>query len=437
MNRAILRIAIPNIISNITVPIMGIVSTAIAGHLEGNTALLIGELAIGVSIFNLIYWSSSFIRMGTSGLTAQAFGRGDFHETSRMLIRALSIAFAMGLVIIIFRNPVASATVGLMNGGDIALEYTRTRIWAIPAGIMLFAFHGWFNGMQNAIIPMSVAIFINALHVALSFLFANRYDMGVVGIAMASVVSQWVGVAISLVLLAVRYGRTLILRGLGRIFGLAELRELLVVNRDIIIRTACNVTVHFTFTAFSARMGDANILAMNALLFEFFILSAYMTDGFAYAAEALTGRFVGAKDRTSLVSCVQKCLRWSIFIGIGFVAVYLIGWRSILDMFMADGESHAAILNMAADYIWWIILIPIISAVPFMIDGVMVGATITNIMRNSMLWSTAAYFATYYALLPLVGNNALWCAFTLHIIVRGAYQYFKTDRLTAIYNRAQ
>ncbi len=436
MNKAILRIAVPNIISNITVPLMGIVSTAIAGHLEGNTALLIGELAIGASIFNLIYWSSSFIRMGTSGLTAQAFGRGDFHETSRMLIRALTIAAAMGVLILIFQNPISRVTVGWMNGGDIALEYTKTRIWAIPAGIMLFAFHGWFNGMQNAIIPMSVAIFINTLHVALSFIFAYNYNMGVVGIAMASVVSQWLGVAISLSLLFIRYGKTLILHGLGRIFGLSELRELFEVNRDIIIRTACNVTVYSTFTAFSARMGSENILAVNALLLELFTLFAYMTDGFAYAAEALTGRFVGARDRVSLRSCVNKCLRWSLLIGVGFVAVYLVGWRSILDMFMAQGESHTAVISLAGDYIWWIIVVPIIGAMPFMIDGVMVGATITDTMRNSMLLSTVAYFGTYYALLPAIGNHALWAAFTLHIIVRGAYQYIRTNRLEAIYNKA-
>lgn len=436
MNKAILKIAIPNIVSNITVPLMGIISTAIAGHLHGNPAVLIGELAIGVSIFNLIYWSSSFIRMGTSGLTAQAYGREDFHETSRMLIRALSIALFMGVVILIFQNPISEITVGLMNGGEIALEYTKTRIWAIPAGIMLFAFHGWFNGMQNAIIPMAVAIFINTLHVVLSLIFTSSYNMGIEGIAVASIISQWIGVILSLILLFIRYGNTLKLKGLGNIFVLSELKELFAVNRDIIIRTACNVAVYFTFTAFSARMGDKNILAVNALLLELFTLFAYMTDGFAYAAEALTGRFVGAKDRPSLVSCVQKCLKWSLFIGIGFVAVYLIWWPNILDMFMAQGTSHAEVITLAKEYIWWIIIIPVIGAMPFMLDGVMVGATITDTMRNSMLLSTVAYFGTYYALQPIIGNNALWAAFTLHIIVRGTYQYVKTNRLNIIYNKA-
>lgn len=437
MNKAILRIAIPNIISNITVPLMGIVSTAIAGHLEGNSALLIGELAIGASIFNLIYWSSSFIRMGTSGLTAQAYGRGDFQETSNMLIRAMAISLFMGIMILIFQNPISRVTVGLMNGGDIALEYTKTRIWAIPAGIMLFAFHGWFNGMQNAIIPMGVAIFINTLHVVLSLIFANKYGMGVTGIAMASVVSQWIGVMISVILLVVRYGKTLIFKNVSNIFASSALKELFSVNSDIIVRTACNVVVYFTFTAFSARMGDKNILAVNALLLELFTLFAYMTDGFAYSAEALTGRFVGAKDRASLVSCVQKCLKWSLIIGVAFVGLYLVWWKDILDMFMAEGESHAQVMAIASQYIWWVIIIPIIGAMPFMLDGVMVGATITDIMRNSMLWSTAVYFATFYGLQPVIGNNALWAAFTLHIIVRGTYQYFKTNRLEAIYNKTR
>lgn len=353
-----------------------------------------------------------------------------------MLIRALSIALFMGVVILIFQNPISEITVGLMNGGEIALEYTKTRIWAIPAGIMLFAFHGWFNGMQNAIIPMAVAIFINTLHVVLSLIFTSSYNMGIEGIAVASIISQWIGVILSLILLFIRYGNTLKLKGLGNIFVLSELKELFAVNRDIIIRTACNVAVYFTFTAFSARMGDKNILAVNALLLELFTLFAYMTDGFAYAAEALTGRFVGAKDRPSLVSCVQKCLKWSLFIGIGFVAVYLIWWPNILDMFMAQGTSHAEVITLAKEYIWWIIIIPVIGAMPFMLDGVMVGATITDTMRNSMLLSTVAYFGTYYALQPIIGNNALWAAFTLHIIVRGTYQYVKTNRLNIIYNKA-
>lgn len=437
MNKAILRIAIPNIISNITVPIMGIVSTAIAGHLEGNTALLIGELAIGVSIFNLIYWSSSFIRMGTSGLTAQAYGRQDFKETSRMLIRSMTISLLMGVLILIFQNPIAHTSVALMNGGEIALAYTKVRMWAIPAGIMLFAFHGWFNGMQNAIIPMGVAIFINTLHVVLSLIFANSCGMGVVGIATASVISQWIGVIISVVMLFVRYGKTLHFRGVGNIFALSQLKELFTVNLDIIIRTICNVIVYFTFTAFSARMGDKNILAVNALLLELFTLFAFMTDGFAYAAEALTGRFVGAKDRTSLVSCVRKCLKWSLFIGIGFVGMYLIWWSDLLDMFMAEGDSRYAVMALADSYVWWLIIIPIIGSMPFMLDGVLVGATITDTMRNSMLLSTAAYLAIYYGLLPYIGNHALWAAFTFHIVVRGSYLYIRTNRLEAVYNKTK
>lgn len=436
MNKVILKIALPNIISNITVPLMGIISTAIAGHLGGDSAVMIGELAIGASIFNFIYWSSSFIRMGTSGLTAQAFGRGDFSETSRMLIRAMLIAVTMGVLILIFRKPIAHGTVALMNGGEIALEYIHARIWAIPAGIMLFAFHGWYNGMQNAVIPMSIAIFVNTLHVVLSLYLAFNLDYGVTGIAYASVISQWIGVFLSVVLLFIFYGKTLCLKGLEHVFDLAQLKELFAVNRDIIIRTACNVVVYFSFTAFSAHMEDKNILAVNALLMELFTLFAYMTDGFAYAAEALVGRFVGAKDRESLIKCIGKCMRWSLVISAIFVFSYLIGWREILGWFMVDQTSRAEVIALAEGYIGWIILIPLIGSLPFMLDGVMVGTTLTGIMRNSMLVSTVLYFGSYFALVPLIGNNAIWFAFTFHIIVRGVFQYIMTHRMQDIYNRA-
>ncbi|MFI3285823.1 MAG: MATE family efflux transporter [Rikenellaceae bacterium] len=436
MNREILRIAFPNIVSNITVPLMGIVSTAIAGHIGSDSALMIGELAIGASIFNFIYWNCSFVRMGTSGLTAQAFGRGDFSETTRMLIRALSVALLLGIFVILFRVPVAEGAVRLMNGNDIAMEYVEARLWAVPACVLLFGFHGWFTGMQNAIIPMVTAIFVNLLHILASYYLSFNCDMGILGIAYASVIAQWVGVVLAVFLLIVRYGKVLVIRGLEGVYAWAPLREFFGVNSDIIVRSFCNVCVYSFFTASSARMGDKNLLAVNTLLLELFTLFSYMTDGFAYAAEALTGRFVGAKDQKSLIRCIAFCIRWSLLIALLFVAIYVLGWRSILSLFMSEGDSGRVVLELAGHYIGWIIAVPLACALPFLFDGIMVGATLTHVMRNSMIAATVGFFAIYFSLYPLMENNALWFAFVLFIVMRGGFQYLFTHGLKDIYKKA-
>ena len=202
MNREILRIALPNIVSNITVPLMGIVSTAIAGHWGSDTAATIGALAIGVSIFNFIYWNCSFVRMGTSGLTAQAFGAGNFRECTNMQVRALLVAGGMGLLMLLLQYPLGELALWGLNGNDMTREYFYARIWAVPAGILLFGFNGWFTGMQNALIPMFTAITVNVVHVLCSLWFAFGLDMGIVGIAYASVIAQWTGVGLSLLLLS-------------------------------------------------------------------------------------------------------------------------------------------------------------------------------------------------------------------------------------------
>ncbi len=436
MNREIIRIALPNIISNITVPLMGVVSTAIAGHIGNDSAMMIGELAIGASIFNFIYWNCSFVRMGTSGLTAQAFGRGDYHETTRMLLRALSIALLLGAMITLFRGPVTRGAVALMNGDAVATEYVAARIWAVPACVILFAFHGWFTGMQNAIIPMSVAVFVNMSHILLSYYMAMVCNMGIIGIAYASVIAQWSGVVLATSLLFIRYGKNLIFRGLKGVYAWAPLKEFFGVNRDIIIRSFCNVCVYSFFTASSARMGDKNLLAVNTLLMELFTMFSYMTDGFAYAAEALTGRFVGARDRKSLERCIYLCIRWSLIIAIIFVALYVVAWQPILGLFMSEGESGSAVIELAGRYIGWIIAVPIACALPFLFDGIMVGATLTHVMRNSMIVSAIGFFVIYFSLHPFMGNDALWLAFLLFIVMRGGFQFLMTHRLRDIFDKA-
>ena len=436
MNREILRIALPNIISNITVPIMGIVSTMIAGHL-GDSVTTIGALAIGVSIFNFIYWNCSFIRMGTSGITAQAFGAGDNHTTTLMLARAVVVSVAVGFTMLLFQKPLGLAALKIMNGGEMVADYFFARIWAVPAGVLLFGLNGWLTGMQNAVIPMIVAIIVNIIHIACSLWFAFPLGMGIVGIAYASVVAQWTGVAITAAITWWHYGNRLERITWREVMDMQAMRAFFVINRDIIIRTLCICAAYTFFTAASARMDDATILAVNTILLELFTLFSYMNDGFAYAAEALTGRFIGARDGRSLRECVKKCMVWCMVVGVAYVALYVGWWRELLGLFVEDGANAEQIIEYAGQYIGWIIIIPLAASLPFMMDGIMVGATQSRIMRNSMVLATAAYFLLFYSLEPVIGNNALWLAFTSYMFLRGVFQYFMSHRLQTIYAQAE
>ena len=436
MNREILRIALPNIISNITVPIMGIVSTMIAGHL-GDSVTTIGALAIGVSIFNFIYWNCSFIRMGTSGITAQAFGAGDNHTTTLMLARAVVVSVAVGFTMLLFQKPLGLVALKIMNGGEMVADYFFARIWAVPAGVLLFGLNGWLTGMQNAVIPMIVAIIVNIIHIACSLWFAFPLGMGIVGIAYASVVAQWTGVAITAAITWWHYGNRLERITWREVMDMQAMRAFFVINRDIIIRTLCICAAYTFFTAASARMDDPTILAVNTILLELFTLFSYMNDGFAYAAEALTGRFIGARDGRSLRECVKKCMVWCMVVGVAYVALYVGWWRELLGLFVEDGANAEQIIEYAGRYIGWIIIIPLAASLPFMMDGIMVGATQSRIMRNSMLLATAAYFLLFYSLEPVIGNNALWLAFTSYMFLRGVFQYFMSHRLQTIYAQAE
>ncbi len=436
MNREILRIALPNIVSNITVPLMGIVSTAIAGHWGADSAATIGALAIGVSIFNFIYWNCSFVRMGTSGLTAQAFGAGDFRECTNMLARALVVAGIMGVLMIALQYPIGELALWAMNGSQMTRDYFYARIWAVPAGIVLFGFNGWFTGMQNAIIPMFTAITVNVVHILCSLWFAFGLNMGIVGIAYASVIAQYMGVGLSVVLLVVKYRHLLTGIDWHEVLDIKPLKTFFVINRDIILRTFCIVAVYTFFTGASARMEDPALLAVNTLLLQLFTLFSYMNDGFAYSAEALTGRFIGARDLSSLRDCLRRCILWGTAVSVVFVGIYLLSWRELVGVFVDDNAPNAsAIIALAGRYIGWIIVIPIASAMPFIMDGIMVGATETRVMRNSMFWATAAYFSIYYLCSPLIGNDALWLAFTLYMFLRGVLQYFMTHGLKTIYRK--
>ena len=418
---------------------MGLVSTGIVGNCKDGGVSAIGDLALGVSIFNFIYWNCSFIRMATSGLTAQAYGKGDFYETTAMLVRAVIISLTLSILVLIFQKPLGELSLWLMDGNEIVAEYFFARIWAVPAGILLFGLYGWFVGMQNGVIPMVISILVNSLHIVFGLWFVNSFNMGITGIAYASVVSQWIGLALAITLIIIFFRKTIRPVVLSKVLDLASMKRFFKVNGDIIVRTFCNVGVYTFFTAASAKMGDSAILAVNTTLMQLLMLFSYMNDGFAYAAEAMTGRFIGAKDLVSLKKCLRYCVIWTFATAIIAIAGYLAGWEWLFSFFLRDSspEELATALAVAERYIGWIVVIPLFAALPFMLDGVYAGATLTRAMRNSMAVATIIFFGLYYALLPLIGNDALWLAFLAYIISRLVLQYFMADRLRDIYRQIE
>ena len=426
INREILRLAIPNMISNVIIPMQGMVDTAIAGYIGDDVN--IAALSIGTTIFSFIYWNCAFLRMGTSGITAQAFGARRKDECTNMLLRSIWLAFLIAFLLVVFQKPVGNFFLHVMQGSHrvqaLAAEYLFVRIWAAPAAIMLFALQGWFIGMQDAKTPMVISLLTVIINVVFSLFFAIHLNMGIAGIAWGSVVAQYCGLAISCIPLLTKYRQYIRHLSIKDSLQLKPIILYLNVNKDIFLRTAFVVIVYTFFTAASARYGDT-ILATNALLMQLFTLFSYLCDGFAYAGESLSGRFVGEKNAFLLKRFIGKLIFWAVVIGLFFVIVYVIAWKEILMIFSPSDE----ILNTARNHIGWIMTIPLAACIPFMIDGIMIGATKTKLLRNTVFVATALFFAFYFVLSPFIGNDALWIAFLVFLLSRGILLYFCTNRL--------
>ena len=425
-DREILRLALPNIVSNITIPLLGMADTAIAGRIGDDAN--IAALSVGTTIFSMIYWNCAFLRMGTGGITAQAYGAGRPGECANMLARSVWVAAALALLLLAFQRPIGHASLALMQAGDrvsaLAADYFFARVWAAPASILLFSLQGWLIGMQDARTPMFIAILSNVVNVVFSLWFALALGWGIAGVAWGTVVAQYTGLLVALVFLWVKYRGYLRLIDLRTSFSPAPLVHFLTVNRDIFLRTLCVVTAYTFFTAASARFGDT-ILATNAVLMQLFTLFSYLSDGFAYAGEALSGRFVGERNAEALRRFMGRLMGWALVIALVFVGAYALCWRQILALF----SPSSAIIATAGRYIVWIIAVPLVGAVPFMIDGIMIGATRTHILRNTVFYALAAYLAVFYALAPWIGNDALWIAFLTFLFARGFFLYVYSGRL--------
>jgi len=420
MNKKILNLAIPNIISNITVPLLGMADLAIVGHL--NSEVYVGAIALGSMIFNLIYWTFGFLRMGSSGLTAQYLGAKNFSEIMAVLIRGLTVATIISASILLLQIPIAKVVFYFIDGSSqvemLAQKYFYIRIWAAPATISMYVLTGWFIGMQNSKIPMIIAIIVNILNVILDALFVYVFNLELNGVAWGTLISQYLGLILAFIFLYKKYKYIFIHINKNIIFKGKELYKFFRINRDIFIRTLSLLTVFTFFTSKSASVND-NILAVNTLLLQFLFLFSFLIDGFAYAAEALTGMFYGAMQYDKLKTVINRIFIWGSAISVVFTLLYIYFYKILFNILTSQKE----LILIAENYIYWIILIPIISVASFIWDGVFIGLTETKYMRNSMLLSVfIVFFPTWYFLDDIYNNNALWLAFILFFLSRGISQ---------------
>ncbi|MDY5969252.1 MAG: MATE family efflux transporter [Bacteroidales bacterium] len=428
MNKRILSLALPNIVTNITVPLLGMVDMAIVGHLS---AAHIAAIAIGSGIFNLIYWNFGFLRMGTSGFTAQAYGAKDFGEAVRILVRAAFLALAIALGLLALQWPVAQFSKMIFHGSDtvmgLAFTYFYIRIWAAPATLGLYSMKGWFIGMQNSHLPMWIAIILNLVNIAASLVFVVVLKWGMAGVALGTVAAQYSGLALAIFFAKKHYGRLI-----GRHWNVKEslqwndMRRFFQVNGDIFLRTVCLAAVFTFITAASGRISD-QVLAINALLLQFFTLFSYFMDGFAYAGESLTGRYVGARDSHNLRSCIRLLLLWGLAVTLLFTGLYALWGEPFLLLFSNDAE----VISGTQNYLFWTLVVPICGFAAFLFDGIFVGATASREMRNVMFAATAAFVGVYFGLKAVllsspadqrVWNNILWVAFLTYLSLRGILQ---------------
>ena len=443
MNKRILGLAFPNIITNITVPLLGMVDMAIVGHLSSSH---IGAITIGTSIFNLIYWNFGFLRMGTSGFTAQAFGAQRWDEAVKTLVRACAIALAIALLLIGLQWPISRLALVIFEGSDevmrLALTYFFVRIWAAPATLGLYAVKGWFIGMQDSKTPMWIAIALNCVNILCSLLFVLVLHWDIAGVALGTVIAQYSGLAMGILFLrkkwraesgkwkaecpqlsSFHFNRS----SLSGALHWEDMRRFFKVNGDIFLRTVCLSAVFTFITAASGRIGD-EVLAIDALLLQFFTLFSYIMDGFAYAGESLVGRYIGAREKRNLRSAVRLLILWGLILTAAFMLLYALFSQQFLHIFTSDSMLIAA----AGDYIGWVLAIPLCGFAAFLLDGIFIGATASRTMRNAMFAATAAFFILYFGLKALASsqwsldthtwNNILWTAFMAFLILRGLLQ---------------
>ncbi len=406
----------PIILANVTVPLLGAVDTAVVGHLP--EPYYIGAVAIGAMLFNYIYHLFNCLRMGTTGPTAQARGAGDHAEVRAMIARALLLAGVLGSVIVALQLPIIAFAFWIIKASaqveQYAREYFLIRVWSMPAVLGSYAIIGWFYGLRNVRTPLVIQVFVNCLNIVLALLFVFEFKWGVPGVAAASLIAEYAGLLIGL------YCVWRTLRELpddgkrARLLDPTQLRRMVSINGDIVLRTVCVVSVLGFFMAKSAELGDVQ-LAANQVLHHFLVFTSFALDGVAHAAEAILGESVGRRDRAAFLHDRRVVFLWSGVVGLINILIYAVAGHAIIALMTSIPEVRAA----AASYLWWPVLMPLASVWAYTYDGVYLAATRTRIMRNTVIASFAIFLILLYTLMPLIGNAGLWIAVAGFLVGRG------------------
>ena len=416
MNKRILQLAVPSIISNITVPLLGLVDVAIVGHI--GDAAYIGAIAVGSMLFNVIYWLFGFLRMGTSGMTSQALGRRDLAEVLRLLVRSLSIGVGIGVLFFVLQKWLIGCGLWAMSPEadvvELARRYCYVCIWGAPAVLGLYGFTGWFIGMQNTRIPMMVSLTQNVVNIVASLLLVFVCGMTVEGVALGTVIAQWWGFLMACLFYRFYYRRLSKYDYRRHLFAAEPLKQFFSLNKDIFLRTLCLVAVNLFFTAAGSRESTI-VLAVNTLLMTLFTIFSYFMDGFAYAAEALSGKYYGARNMGAFREVVRSTMGFGAVVAVGFTLLYIVGGENFLSLLTSDKQVIAA----SGEYFWWAVLIPLSGMSAFVFDGIFVGITQSKSMLCSTTVASASFFGLFFGLHPFLGNHALWLAFILYLLLRG------------------
>lgn len=424
--KQVFKLALPSIISNITVPLLGIIDLTIVGHM--GDVIYIGAIAIGTMIFNVLYWLFGFLRMGTSGMTSQALGRRDLTEAMRLLVRSLTISTAIAATFIVFQLPIRWMALSIMQPTEQIAEqaaiYFSICIWGAPAMLGLYGLTGWFIGMQNTRIPMLVSIFQNIVNIVASVTFVFGFGMKIQGVALGTLTAQWTGFLLALYCWKRYYGRLAEYNWKDDLFKRSTMARFFAVNRDIFIRTLFLVGVNFFFISAGSRQG-AIILSVNTLLMTLFTLFSYVMDGFAYAGEALSGKYYSAANKLAFDRVYNSLFAWGAIMAVVFTLVYAVGGNGFLMLL----TNEAVVVQSAEAYFWWAVMIPIVSVSAFVYDGIFIGLTATRGMLVSSVVSALVFFGLYLALQSYWGNHALWLAFIVYLGLRGGIQWFLYRRM--------
>ena len=416
LDKEILRLAAPAIINNITVPLLGLSDTAIAGHL--GDARYIGAMSVGAMMLNVVFWLAGFLRMGTTGLTAQSLGSGDKDGCREVLRKSLKLALGISLIVLVFQRPMLHLLLRLIAPEpEIAASaslYFNILVWGVPAQLTIMAVSGWFIGLQTTTVPMAIAIAVNLVNIALSLLLVFAFRLGFEGIAIGTLAANWLGAAGAVILARRRFRRLELNVSTGKRDGI-RWRDLFSVNGNLFIRSACIMAVTLTVTSVGARLGSMT-LAANAIIMQFFIFFSYFMDGFAFSGEALAGRYSGAGEGRMVVRVMKRLAVWGAVMAVFFFSIYYFGTEGIARL-LTDEED---VVRNVMKYRVWILLLPPVTVTAFIFDGIFVGLTRTRAMMAVTLVGAGAFFGAIYFAGDNLDNNVLWIAFELYLFLRGA-----------------